>query len=91
MADFDTSLSSGHIPVLLNPAWMLVVVRARFSAVDVHLHSVCFTTGRFLFVKHHASLICRNVVLKVGSTLCLEARVRDWCVRGERQCPSLIL
>ena len=48
----------------LNPAHMLVGVRATFSALDVHSHNVCLFTTLFLFLNDHASLNFLKAVLK---------------------------
>ena len=52
------------MPILFNLACMLVVVRASFSALDVHSHKVYFPIGLFLFVNDHASLSFLKAILK---------------------------
>ena len=52
------------MPVLLNLARMLLGLRARCNALDVHSHKVCFSIVQFLFVNNHISLIFLNTILK---------------------------
>ena len=74
------------MPLLLNPPCMLLGVRARCNALDVHSHKVCFSTSLFLFVNNHTSLIFLNIVLKDLK----QATSIDWSVKEEKQCLSQI-